>query len=64
MTKLRYLKVKDICGETYEFEDCEVKRWLGEIIVTYIVPLGTLKKVFYEKNIISIEYLLDDSKED
>lgn len=59
MTKYRYLKVKDICGETYEFEDCKVCRYFGRLVVDYIVPIGTLRKIFFEKNLISWEFVED-----
>ncbi len=66
MTKYRYLKIKDICGETYEFEDCKVDRYFGRLIVDYIVPIGTLRKIFFEKNLISWEFVEDSdiSKEE
>lgn len=63
-TKYRWVKIKDTCGDIYEFEDCSVDKFLGVITVKYVVPIGTIRKLFIERNIISIEYLLKDEKEE
>ena len=63
--KFLWIKLKDICGETYEFEDCEVKEGPFAITVYYIAPIGTVRKMFFKRNIVSFEYLreLDKRKE-
>lgn len=57
MMRFKYVKVKDVTGETFEYENCEVARYFNELHITYPVPLGTIKKVFNMKNIIFVDYL-------
>lgn len=57
MAKKRYVKIKDVTGETYEFENCDVDIFIGKVVVYHPVPLGMLQKNFYKKNIIFIEIL-------
>ena len=57
MAKKRFVKIKDVTGETYEFENCDMYTFIGKVVVYQPVPLGTLQKSFYKKNIIFIEVL-------
>lgn len=63
-TKYRWVKVTDICGETHEFEDCTVDCCMGIITIKYIVQVGVVRKQFFKRNVISLECLLDNSKEE
>lgn len=56
----RYVKIKDVTGETYEFEDCEAKEGLFSLIIFSKVPIGVMKQVFYKDNIIFASMLLDE----
>ena len=60
--KMVWIKLKDICGDTFEFENCDVKEGPFAITVYFVAPLGTVKKVFLKKNLISFEYLSDISR--
>lgn len=57
MTKYRWIKIKDVTGDTYEFEDCEMHAYFGRILVYYVAPIGVVKKIFFMKNLVSVEYL-------
>lgn len=63
MKKYRWIKIKDTCGDTYEFEDCVMHSFLGHITVYYVAPIGTVDKMFYKRNLISLECLRDDEVE-
>lgn len=63
MKKYRWIKIKDTCGDTYEFEDCVMYTFMGRITVFYVAPIGTVRKIFFTQNIISLEYLGDDDVE-
>ena len=56
--KLRWIRIKDVLGEIYEFEDCEASEAFGKLIIFYQAPLGLVKKEFVRKNLISIEKLV------
>ena len=56
--KYKWIKLKDILGEKYEFEDCEVSEAFGKVIVYFQAPLGVVKKEFLRRNLISIEKLV------
>ena len=60
--KYIWIKLKDICGETYEFEDCEVKDGPFAITVYFVAPLGTVEKVFLKRNLVSFEYINNYSR--
>ena len=60
--KYKYIKIKDICGETYEYENCTISKCLGRIFISYPVPLGVINKTFIERNTIFIDYLVEDKK--
>lgn len=62
MKYYKYIKIKDTCGETYEYENCMVSRCLGKIFISYPVPLGIINKTFNERNIIFIDCLVEDKK--
>lgn len=56
--KYKWIKIKDVLGEKYEFEDCEMSEAFGKVVVYFQAPLGVVKKEFVRKNLISIEKLV------
>lgn len=59
MKQYRWIKIKDVRGDTYEFEDCKVCSLPGQIIIFFTAPIGTVRKVFYKRNLVSFEYLAE-----
>ena len=59
MTKYRWIKIKDVLGEIYEFEECNVSERPGTIIIFFVAPIGIVKKQFVKKNLVSFEYLIE-----
>lgn len=57
MRNYKWIKITDINGETYEFEDCKMIEYFGSIVILFVAPLGTVRKTFYKRNIVSFEYL-------
>lgn len=60
--KLVWIKLKDITGETYEYEDCEMKEGPFSIIIFFVAPIGTVRKQFFKKNLVSFELLREIDK--
>ena len=61
--KYRWIKIKDVIGETYEFEDCEMKETFLTIIIFFKAPIGVVRKMFFKNSLVSFEYLVDNGKE-
>lgn len=58
--KYRWIKLKDVTGETYEFEDCEMRETFLSIIIFFVAPIGTVKKVFFKRSLVSFEFLRNE----
>lgn len=61
--KYRWIRIKDITGEVFEFEDADLNELPGRLIIFFPAPLGTVRKDFYKRNLITIEKLVSDRKE-
>lgn len=61
MTKYKWIKIKDVTGYEYEFEDAEMKDTFTDVIVYFIAPVGKIKKVFPKRNVISFECVLEEA---
>ena len=57
MSKYKWIKIKDVRGDVYEFEDCEALSIFGVVIIFYEAPIGVVKKFFIKRNLISYEFL-------
>lgn len=59
MTKQKLVKITDINGQAFEYEDCELLEGLGKLTVFVNVGGdGLLKKTFFTRNLISVETIL------
>lgn len=61
--KYRWIKIKDVLGETYEYEDCEMRETFLTIIIFFKAPVGVVKKMFFKNSLVSFEFIKDDRKE-
>lgn len=57
MQKYKWIKVVDINGDKYEYENCEMFLFMGRVEITYSGPIGPVKTFFEERNIISFSFM-------
>ena len=60
--KYKWIRIRDIRGEEYEFEDSEFKTTPLTYIIFFKAPLGIVEACFTRSNVISIE-VLEEGKE-
>ena len=60
--RCEWIKLKDINGEEYSYEDCEITTLGSTITIFFTAPIGVVKKCFVKKNLVSYEYLLESDR--
>lgn len=60
-TKYKWIKLKDVLGETYEYEDCEMKETFLTLIIFFKAPVGVVKKMFFKNSLVNFEFIKDTS---